>query len=333
MYWNLDIIISTTGWYDYIRTQDPDQAALAVFDYQYHNNSLYRSYCDLLHIQPEQVQTLTDIPFLPIHFFKTHNVVTGNSTSFDAVFESSGTTGSINSKHYVTSLPLYLDTCLKGFETHFGAADTYVFLCLLPSYLERKNSSLVYMAQHLISCSGQPESGFYLDNLEQLHTTIARLKTGNRKIVLLGVTFALIDFAAQFPMDLRDVIVIETGGMKGRKEEWTRTQVHDYLKKQWQLPQIYSEYGMTELLSQGYSTGQEQFRPIGTMRVLTRDEYDPLHTCRTGRGPLNIVDLSNIYSCSFIATEDIGMVYEDGTFEVLGRLDTSALRGCSLMTI
>ena len=333
MYRNLDIIISTTGWYDHIRTQDFDQAALAVFNHQYRNNTLYRSYCDLIHTVPEKVLDIRDIPFLPIHFFKTHTVVTGSPRHFDAVFESSGTTQTVNSKHYIPSLPLYLDTCLKGFEARFGPAGSYVFLCLLPSYLERKNSSLVYMAQHLIDCSRQPESGFYLYDLERLSQTITTLKAANRKIILLGVTFALIDFAEQFPRDLQDVIIIETGGMKGKKEEWTRRQVHDYLKQQWQVPHICSEYGMTELSSQAYSTGGENFHPIATMKALVRDEYDPLLTAPAGRGPLNIIDLSNIYSCSFIATEDIGIVHDDGTFEVLGRLDASALRGCSLMTI
>lgn len=333
MYRNLNSIISSGSWYQNVCDSNFDDLALEVFRFQYRNNQVYQSYCNLLKVDPDTVFQITDIPFLPIHFFKTHAVKTTDFKAYEAVFESSGTTQSINSKHYIRSLPLYLDTCLQGFQSIFGAVSEYVFLCLLPSYLERKNSSLVYMAQHLIAESAQERSGFYLYDFQELAHTITILQQAGKKIVLLGVTFALLDFAEQFPMEMKHVIVIETGGMKGRKQEWTRTQVHAVLKKQWQLQQVYSEYGMTELLSQAYSLKGELFSPIATMKALVRDEYDPLSTFLTGKGVLNVIDLSNVYSCSFIATEDLGIVYDNQQFEVLGRMDHAALRGCSLMAI
>ena len=221
---------------------------------------------------------------------------------------------------------------LQGFSEFYGAPSNYVFLALLPSYLERGSSSLVHMARVLMRESGHPDNGFYLRDWETLTENLLRLEANNQRVILLGVTFALLDFAEACPMNLSQTIVMETGGMKGRREEWTREQVHHFLKKQWQLPAIHSEYGMTELLSQAYASADGIFAPATTMQVLVRDISDPLTTMRTGAGCLNIIDLANVHSCAFIATEDIGEIRAGGRFQVLGRMDHAALRGCSLMT-
>ncbi len=311
-----------------------EQLALVVFQYQSAHNELYHSYCDALHINEADVTTLTQIPFLPVSFFKTHTVVTEHGSDKAAlVFESSGTTGEVNSRHYVYNAAIYERSLLQGFEQFYGDPAGYAILALLPSYLERKNASLVHMAKTLMGKSGHPDNGYYINEWEQLHSVLQRLEQSKQKTLLLGVTFALLDFAEAYPMPLAHTIVMETGGMKGRREELTRTEVHALLKKQWQLQQVHSEYGMTELLSQAYSIGEGIFKCTNTMRVLVRDINDPLDVKETGQGVLNIIDLANIYSCSFIATEDIGNIRPDGSFEVLGRMDHSALRGCSLMAV
>jgi phenylacetate-coenzyme A ligase PaaK-like adenylate-forming protein len=308
------------------------QLALEVFRYQHEHNAIYRQYCDALNVDAAIITSLTDIPFLPISFFKTHKIVTGNKQP-DLVFESSGTTADIPSKHYIADVNIYKRSLLQGFEAFYGPAKDHVVLALLPSYLERKNASLVYMAKTLMEHGGHTASGFYIDEWEQLHAQLQKLQQSGQKVLLLGVTFALLDFAAAYPMQLTNTIVMETGGMKGRCEELTRDEVHAILKKQWQLQHIHSEYGMTELLSQAYATTGGIFKCTNTMRVFVRDINDPLEVTETGTGALNIIDLANIHSCSFIATEDIGSIAVDGTFRVLGRLDHSALRGCSLMTV
>lgn len=309
--------------------------ALALFHYQYSNNGLYRQYCDALHIDTEQVKDVTQIPFLPISFFKTHTVLTDPATAEAAplVFESSGTTGEATSRHYVPDEGIYEQSLLKGFEQYYGSCKDYAVLALLPSYLERKNASLVYMAKTLMHESGNKANGFYIDEWQLLHDTIVKLEKEGTKTLLLGVTFALLDFAAAYHMQLTNTVVMETGGMKGRKKEMTRREVHDFLKERWQLPVIHSEYGMTELLSQAYSAGEGVFRATATMQVLVRDINDPFDVCSYGTGALNIIDLANIHSCAFVATDDIGSIHKDGSFEVLGRLDNSALRGCSLMVV
>ncbi len=307
--------------------------ALQVFHYQYHNNLLYREYCDVLHINVDEIKLLLQIPFLPVSFFKTHKVVTGDNNKADIVFESSGTTGEIPSRHYVQDAHIYEASLLQGFEQFYGKPGEYVILALLPSYLERQNASLVYMAKILMAKSGHPDNGFYINEWAKLHEVLTRLEAGNQKVLLLGVTFALLDFADAYPMQLKNTIVMETGGMKGRREELTRNEVHAILKKQWQLNEVHSEYGMTELLSQAYASSGGIFKYTDTMRVLVRDINDPLDVMEIGNGVLNIIDLANIHSCSFIATEDIGNVSADGSFEVLGRMDHSALRGCSLMVV
>lgn len=315
-----------------------ENIALQVFNYQYQNNALYHDYCNALHINPAAVKQLTQIPFLPVSFFKSHMVTTGEITAnnmppAELIFESSGTTGETPSRHYVLDAGIYERSLLRGFEQFYGAPDQYAILALLPSYLERQNASLVHMARVLMEKSGHPDNGFYINEWERLHDTLVRLEKDKQKVLLLGVTFALLDFADAYPMPLAHTIVMETGGMKGRRTELTRPEVHSILKQQWQLKQVHSEYGMTELLSQAYAATDGVFKATATMMVLVRDINDPLDVKTTGGGILNIIDLANIYSCSFIATEDIGNLKPDGTFEVLGRMDHSVLRGCSLMAV
>lgn len=316
---------------DRIHRNGFEQEAIQAFHQQYSQNTLYQSFANAL--GKHKFKSITEIPFLPISFFKTHRITVDDKCSPELVFESSGTTGTTNSKHYVLNKETYKRSFLHGFNKFYSNPSLYTILALLPSYLERQNSSLVYMTDALIKESNQPASGFYLDNYTKLSDTIKKLEIENMPVLLLGVTYALIDFAKQCPMQLKQTIVMETGGMKGRHEEWTRQQVHDFLKQQWQLNSIHSEYGMTELLSQAYSKGGGLFYPSDTMKVMVRDINDPLDVKETGTGCLNIIDLANINSCCFIATDDIGTVYPNGSFEVLGRTDHSALRGCSLMVL
>lgn len=332
MYRNFESMNLDGKWYSFVKQSNFTQLAIEIFHFQYQNNDIYRQYCQLIGTDCSKINTIQDIPFLPIHFFKTHEV-TATSFEPEVIFESSGTTQMTTSKHFVKSTAIYLDTCISGFEETFGIIDQTPILCLLPSYLERNNSSLVFMAQHLINKSNHPDSGFYLYNFTELAETLQKLEAKQQKYYLLGVTFALLDFADANNIKLTHATVIETGGMKGRKEEWTRNQVHEYLKSKFSIDKIYSEYGMTELLSQAYLQTDEIFKPIASLRAFIRDINDPLSCFSSGKGALNIIDLSNIYSCSFIATEDIGHVFDDNRFEVLGRLDLSALRGCSLMAI
>lgn len=310
--------------------------ALEVFHFQYRNNAVYQSWLDTLGINVATVQSIEQIPFLPISFFRTHPVKT---TSFEPelVFESSGTTTSVNSHHYVKSRMLYERSFLRGFELFYGNPEQYVIIGLLPSYLERKNSSLVVMVHSLIKKSNRPESGFYLYEHDRLEKTLIELSRRNQRVMLIGVTFALLDFAANRELVLPQTIVMETGGMKGRREELTREEVHSILKESLRVQQIHSEYGMTELLSQAYAKTDGLFQSPPWMKILIRDEEDPLslkiqkHSKLT-KGVINIIDLANIYSCSFIATDDLGTLSPDG-FEISGRLDKSELRGCSLLSI
>jgi hypothetical protein len=304
--------------------------ALEVFAFQSSYNPVYKEYLEALQVSPSSVSSIEQIPFLPVRFFKTRDVQT---TSFEpvTVFESSGTTGSINSRHRIRDLSLYEESFGKGFELFYGPVNDWCIIGLLPSYLERKNSSLVYMVDKLIRLSGHPQSGFYLNEYAQLFSLLAELEKRKQKTLLIGVTFALLDFAEQYPLALTYTVIMETGGMKGRREEMIRAEVHDRLKAAFQLPVIHSEYGMTELLSQAYSKGEGIFSCPPWMKLLARDEEDPFVVKQTGKGTLNIIDLANIYSCSFIATDDAGHLFPDGSFEVLGRIDGSDLRGCSLM--
>lgn len=307
-----------------------EKQALALFRFQAEHGPVYRAYIRALGVDPGKVTRITDIPFLPIRFFKTHKVVT---TDFppDLLFESSGTTGTINSKHWVKDPGLYERSFLEGFRHFYGEPKDWCILGLLPSYLERKHSSLVYMVEHLVRLSGHPAGGFYLYEHERLAQQLVSLEQEGQQTLLIGVTFGLLDFAQDYTLSLKHTVVMETGGMKGRREEWTREQVHGMLKEHLGVDAVHSEYGMTELLSQGYSRGDGIFRSVPWMRPYIRDEDDPLLVRERGKGVLNIIDLANVYSCAFIGTEDLGHIYEDGSFEVLGRVDNSDIRGCSLL--
>ncbi len=310
-----------------------NNVALQVFNYQYRQVDIYRQYCDGLKRTPGNVKEVSDIPFLPIEFFKSYPVIDSSQTAVK-VFESSGTTGQLTSKHRVADLQVYEQSFQKCFSQFYGDIKDYVVLALLPSYLERDNSSLVYMAKNLIEGSGQNASGFFLNDFEKLYDWLDVLKNGRRKVILLGVTFALLDFAEQYKIDFPDLIVMETGGMKGRREELTRQEIHMQLRTAFDVRYIHSEYGMTELLSQGYSTGDGIFRTPEWMKVYTRDIYDPLVLQQgPATGAVNVIDLANIYSCSFIATADLARVSADGSFEILGRMDSAEVRGCNLMVV
>jgi len=311
---------------------DFSSMALDIFQWQYQNNMLYREYTDSMGIVPDAVSSIVKIPFLPIAFFKTHSVQTGLFEP-EIIFESSGTTQTIPSRHRVKNLSIYRKSFMLGFEQRYGTVKGQVIIGLLPSYLERKGSSLVMMVDSLIKESGEPESGFYLYDLESLSALLTKLEQAGRKTILIGVGFALLDFAEQFPQKLHHTIVMETGGMKGRKEEITRPELHAILMRGFGIETIHSEYGMTELLSQGYSSGAGIFEAPPWLRVLVRSEDDPSEVNEVGAGVVNIIDLANIHSCSFIATDDLGRCFADGSFEILGRMDNSDLRGCSLLVI
>ncbi|PSL30829.1 LuxE/PaaK family acyltransferase [Chitinophaga ginsengisoli] len=314
-----------------LKEQELEAAALELFHYQYRENTLYRAYTDALRRRPSEVRSLEQIPFLPIQFFKTHTVTCGTFTP-ELIFESSGTTQTINSRHLVKEAALYERSFLAGFERSYGPVSDFVILGLLPSYLERQHSSLVYMVQDMVKRSGHPASGFYLYEHDKLADRLRELEASGQKTLLIGVTFGLLDFAEHHSLQLKNTIVMETGGMKGRREEWTRQQVHAYLREKLGCEHIHTEYGMTELLSQAYSHRDGLFTTPPWMKVLVRDENDPFQfSTAHASGVINVVDLANVYSCAFIATEDIGRLHEEGSFEVLGRLDNSALRGCSLM--
>lgn len=311
-----------------------EDKCLHVFRYQYEHNRIYHNYCDLIHAHPDTVQTFTDIPFLPIQFFKTHRVLSDESDRSDlAYFESSGTTGLTPSRHWRADDALYTTSFRACFQHAFGDVRRYCILGLLPSYLERAHSSLVFMVQQLIQDSGHPFSGFYLHNQNELRDKLLDLEKSKQPTLLFGVTYALLDFAEAFPLSLQQTTIIETGGMKGRREELNREEVHRRLKKAFQVDQIASEYGMTELFSQAYALVEGRFECPPLMKVLLRDVHDPLETILTGRGAIQVVDLANLHSCSFLATEDTGLVYPDGCFEILGRLDHSEWRGCSMLTL
>lgn len=315
-----------------LRAERFDALAREVYHYQSVENPLYARYLALLNRPGGSGRpSLSGIPFLPIRFFKTHDVKSGDWRAA-TVFTSSSATGQTPSRHPVRDTGLYLENTVRGFRQFYGDPSDWCVLALLPSYLERGGSSLVAMADHFIKCSSRPESGFFLYDFDRLKTVLIQCKSKGYKTLLLGVSYALLDFAEQFPMDMSGVTVMETGGMKGRRREITRAELHQTLRAAFQLADIHSEYGMTELFSQAYSTGGALFTPAATLRVLTTEINDPFCPTATGRtGVLNIIDLANIDTCSFIQTEDVGKVYTDGRFEVLGRLDAAELRGCNLM--
>lgn len=306
---------------------------LEIFRFQYQNNPVYRSYCNHLGKSTGNVSNSSEIPFLPIQFFKTHKVVSTNKNP-EVIFESSGTTQSTTSKHFITDLTLYEQSFRTAFKQFYGDIKSTCILALLPSYLEREGSSLVYMVNDLVAKSKHPSSGFYLYELETLKQKLLELEASQTQTLLIGVSFALLDLAEQFPMPLQHTTIMETGGMKGRRKELIREELHQILKKAFNVPTIHSEYGMTELLSQAYSQGNGIFKTPPWMKIITRDTEDPLALQSHDKtGGINIIDLANIYSCSFIATQDLGKTYKDGSFEILGRFDHSDVRGCNLMAL
>jgi phenylacetate-coenzyme A ligase PaaK-like adenylate-forming protein len=317
--------------------EDFETVTQKVFNYQYQHNPVYREYCDLLDFHINSYSSSEEIPYLPIEFFKTHQVITG-SPSYETVFQSSGTTGMERSAHYLKSLSLYEHSYLKTFKMFYGNPSDYCILALLPGYMENKQSSLISMVQGLISRSSCPESGFYLDNLDELAKNLTRLDQAGKKILLIGVSFALLDMAEMYNLNLKNTIVMETGGMKGRRKELTRQELHDILKPAFGVDTIHSEYGMAELLSQAYSKGDGRFETPPWMKVNIRDAYDPFDVSepfqeKALQGGINVIDLANLHSCSFIETKDIGKLHSNGSFEVLGRMDYSDIRGCNLMVM
>jgi len=318
-----------------IASQDAfNAAALVVFNFQFEHNTVYRSFCDLLHKHPSDVKTIADIPFLPIQFFKSHQILSSRD-SVATRFKSSGTTGSNRSTHLVTDLSIYNTSFTKGFHHFYGAVDDYVIIALLPSYLEQNDSSLIYMVNHLIGLSKHSESGFYLEDYDILSRVIKQLEAQQKKVLLIGVSYALLDVIAHTQFDnLQHTIIMETGGMKGRRKELIRAELHDRLTSGFGVNHIHSEYGMTELLSQAYSKGHGVFECPPWMKVLTRDTEDALTLLNHSKtGGINIIDLANVNSCAFIATQDLGKTYANGSFEILGRFDNSDIRGCNLMVL
>jgi phenylacetate-coenzyme A ligase PaaK-like adenylate-forming protein len=312
---------------------DFEDLAFQVFKFQFENNSVYRSFCDLLYKNPSDISLIEDIPFLPIQFFKSHKVLSSDK-EIEKVFSSSGTTGNSVSRHYVTDLAIYESSFRKGFESFYGNISDYTILALLPSYMEREGSSLIYMVNDLIQKSKKPESGFYLNNLSELKGTLIELDAKGEKVLLIGVSFALLDLVEASQFNIKNTIIMETGGMKGRRKELVRDELHSILKKGFGVKKIHSEYGMTELLSQAYSNGDGIFKCPNWMRIITRDTEDNLTIQKAGKtGGINIIDLANINSCSFIATQDLGKTYTNNTFEIIGRFDNSDIRGCNLLML
>ena len=312
---------------------DFNRIALEVFTFQYTNNLVYQKFCDLLHRNPKNTFQLKDIPFLPISFFKEFQIKTNILNKEDIIFTSSGTTSLQTSKHYVHDIQWYIHSYLKGFEYFYNNPADYTFLALLPSYLEREGSSLIFMMEDLIQ-KGQPKSGFYLNNHQELIDSLHQLEVNNQKTILVGVTYALLDLIEKQNFQLKNTLIMETGGMKGKRKEMIREELHSLLCNGFGVSKIHSEYGMTELLSQAYSLGDGVFECPQWMQILIRDTEDALTYVSEGKtGGINVIDLANINSCSFIATQDLGKKYPNHSFEVLGRFDNSDIRGCNLMIV
>ena len=324
--------------------RDFEKLALKVFRYQFDNNKVYREFCTLLKKDKSNVKAILDIPYLPIQFFKSHEILSSTET-IQETFTSSGTTSPlipkggilhepIRSKHFVTDVSIYEQSYRKGFSEFYGNIEDYCVLALLPSYLERDGSSLIYMVEDLIQSSNHPDSGFYLNNYQDLVTKLIELDTSGQNVILIGVTYALLDLIELHQFQLKNTIIMETGGMKGKRKEIIREELHEILCQGFGVPVIHSEYGMTELLSQAYSLGNGLFECPPWMQILTRDTEDALSYVGYGKtGGINVIDLANFNSCSFIATQDLGKKYPNHSFEVLGRFDNSDIRGCNLMVI
>ena len=317
------------------RNEEFEELCFELLKIHYQNNPVYRNFCDLLEKHPKTISSIYQIPFLPVEFFKTKKVFL-NEFEANNYFSSSATTGAVQSRHYYHSLHLYERSFIRSFELLYGDIGQINFLCLLPSYLEREGSSLIYMAQYFIDKSrlNNKKSAFFLNDFEALKNTLDEVIEKKEKFVLLGVSFALLDFAEQYQIDLSSGIIMETGGMKGRRKELVREELHTILKTSFKVNQIHSEYGMTELLSQGYSKGLGIYECPAWMKILIRENTDPFSfKLNEASGCINVIDLANMYSCPFIATQDIGKKYTDNTFEVLGRMDQADLRGCNLMVL
>lgn len=313
--------------------RDFEKLTLKVFRYQYDNNKVYQEFCNYLNKNKSNVKTILDIPFLPIQFFKSHEIVS-TTNPVQEIFTSSGTTGMQTSKHLVTDISLYGQSYRKGFSEFYGNIEDYCILALLPSYLEREGSSLIYMVDDLIQSSNHPDSGFYLNNYEDLIAKLIALDQSGQNVILIGVTYALLDLIEKHTFQLKNTIIMETGGMKGKRKEMIREELHAILSHGFGVPVIHSEYGMTELLSQAYSLGNGIFECPPWMQILTRDTEDALSYVSNGKtGGINVIDLANVNSCSFIATQDLGKKYPNHSFEVLGRFDHSDIRGCNLMVL
>ncbi len=309
-----------------------ERVALAVFHYQYKHVKVYRDYCDFLKISSEEINTLAQIPFLPIQFFKSHKVLAAGLPA-EVIFTSSGTTGNLTSKHYVADVNLYRKSFLTGFQDVYGPIEDWTILALLPSYLEREGSSLIAMVNELIQQSNSADSGFYLQDLKGLAVKLRQLEAEQRKTLLIGVSYALLDLIEMDHFKLEHTIVMETGGMKGRRNELIKEALHELLKAGFGTEEIHSEYGMTELLSQAYAVKGGVFKCPPWMKILTRDPEDPFTYLKGKTGGINVIDLANLYSCAFIATQDLGKVNLDGSFEIIGRFDHSDIRGCNLMVL
>jgi phenylacetate-coenzyme A ligase PaaK-like adenylate-forming protein len=310
-----------------------EKVALKVFRFQYENNNVYREFCEFLKVEKGSVKSVQQIPFLPIQFFKSHEILS-STEAIQEMFTSSGTTGMTTSKHLVTDISLYEQSYRNAFSEFYGNIEDYVVLALLPSYLEREGSSLIYMVNDLIQLSNNPNSGFYLHNYDELIAKLVELDANWQNVILIGVTYALLDLIEQQNFQLKNTIIMETGGMKGKRKEMIREELHEQLCKGFGVPSIHSEYGMTELLSQAYSLGNGLFECPNWMQILIRDTEDPLTYVEAGKtGGINVIDLANINSCSFIATQDLGKKYVTNAFEVIGRFDNSDIRGCNLMVI
>ena len=342
MHWSFFIFISFVKIIPFMNSQNIfsisnakqfEKIALNIFRFQYENNIVYREFCELLKVEKGRVKSLYQIPFLPIQFFKSHEVLS-NTETVQEIFTSSGTTGKITSKHIITDVSLYEKSYRNAFSEFYGNIEDYAVLALLPSYLERSGSSLVYMVSDLIALSKNSNSGFYLNNYDELILKLVELDTSGQNVILIGVTYALLDLIDKQKFQLKNTIIMETGGMKGKRKEIIREELHEILCKGFGVESIHSEYGMTELLSQAYSLGNGIFECPNWMNVLIRDTEDALSYVSTGKtGGINVIDLANINSCSFVATQDLGKKYSNKSFEVLGRFDNSDIRGCNLMVL
>lgn len=327
------ILISANDIFTISNQKQFEKIALKVFRYQHENNLVYREFCEFLNVEKGSVKSIQQIPFLPIQFFKSHDVLS-SVNEIQQTFTSSGTTGISTSKHLVTDISLYEESYRNAFSEFYGNIEDYAILALLPSYLEREGSSLIYMVNDLIQRSNNSNSGFYLKNYDELIAKLIELDTSGQNVLLIGVTYALLDLIEKQKFELKNTIIMETGGMKGQRKEMIREELHEILCKGFGVKSIHSEYGMTELLSQAYSLGNGIFECPNWMSVLIRDTEDALSYVDNGKtGGINVIDLANINSCSFIATQDLGKKYPNNSFEVLGRFDNSDIRGCNLMVL